>query len=118
MDIKLTPSGDVAIENDDLVLVDGADAIAQEITIRLKFFLDEWFLDKRQGVPYFEKILGQKPRLPVIKAIFRDAILSTPGVQSVSDLSVTYDGVGRVLSVTFNAVSTEGPITYNRELIL
>lgn len=118
MDIKLTPAWDIAIENDTMVLVDGLDAIAQDIQARLLFFLGEWFLDRRIGVPYFEKILGQKPRLPVIKSIFRQAILTTPGVLAVNDLLVDYDGQGRRLSVSFNATTDQGVITFNRELIL
>lgn len=118
MDIKLTPSWDIAIEDDTVVLVDGVDAIAQDVRARLQFFLGEWFLDRRIGVPYFEKILGQKPRLPVIKAIFRQAILTTPGVLSVNDLVVAYDGTSRRLDVSFKANTTEGPIVFNRELIL
>lgn len=117
-DLKLTPSGDIAIENDCIVLVDGKDAIAQDIRVRLQFFQGEWFLDRRIGVPYFQRILGQKPRLSVLKAIFRKAILTTPGVLSVSDLTVSYDGTSRVIEVSFSASTTEGEITFDRELIV
>lgn len=117
-DLKLDSSGDLAIENDSVVLVEGVDAVAQDIDIRLKFFLGEWFLDRRLGVPYYEKILGQKPRLAAIKSIFRAAILTTPGVTAVNDLTVEYDGTSRVLNVSFLATSTEGTIEYNKELIV
>ena len=118
MDIKLTPSWDIAIEDDTIVLVDGLEAIAQDVQCRLQTFLGEWFLDKRIGVPYFEKILGQKPRLSVIKAIFRQAILLTPGVLGINDLSVAYDGTSRRMDVTFRANTTEGTFTFDKELIL
>lgn len=118
MDIKLTSSWDIAIENDTIVLVDGLDAIAQDVRARLQFFLGEWFLDRRVGMPYFEKVLGQKPRLSVVKALFRKAILTTPGVQAVNDLTVAYDGTSRRMDVAFRATTTEGTLIFNRELIL
>lgn len=115
---KLTTAHDLAIEDDNLVIVAGVDAIAQDCDTRLKHFLGEWFLDQRLGVPYFEKILGHKPRIGVVKNILRKAILSTPGIVSISDYVVTYDGVSRDLSISFQGNSVEGPFIYNKELIV
>jgi hypothetical protein len=118
MDIKLDSSHDIAIENDDLVLLDGVDAIGQEVSIRLQFFLGEWFLDARVGLPYYEKILGQKPRISVVTSIFRESILSTPGILTVTDLEIDFTGATRALSVSFFADTVEGPLTYDKEFIL
>lgn len=118
MDLKLGTDHDLAIENNDLVLVDGLDAIAQDLRCRLQFFLGEWFLDQRIGMPYFQQILGAKPRLPVIKEIFRKAIMSTPGVLGLNDLSVDYEGTGRSISVAFKARTDTGILTFEEELII
>jgi len=120
MDLKLDTTGDLALtaELDDLVLVDGADAIAQDVSTRLKAFQGEWFLDTRVGMPYFQKILGQKPRLSVLQSIFRDAVLSTPGVNSINDLVLDYVGETRVLSISFRCDTVEGPLEYKEEFII
>jgi len=109
---------DLKIEVGDLVLTDGVEAVSQALDVRLQFFLGEWFLDTRLGVPYFEKILGQKPRLLVVKQIYRDAILATPGVLELNDLLVDYNGSTRVISVSFSARCSDGVLQYNKEFIL
>lgn len=118
MDLKLGPDHDLAIENDDLVLIAGLDAIAQDLRCRLQFFLGEWFLDQRIGIPYFQQILGAKPRIPVVKEIFRKAIMSTPGVLGLNDLSVVYEGTGRSISVSFKARTDVGVLTFEEDLII
>jgi hypothetical protein len=118
MDLKLDGNHDVLIEDDDLVLVDGVDAVAQDVDIRLQFFLGEWFLDTRLGIPYYQQILGEKPRLGAVASIIRKAIFTTPGVISISDFDPTWDGPSRTLSISTKIESTEGPFVYNKELIL
>lgn len=118
MDIKLNSDHDILIENDALVLVDGLDAIAQDLDICLQTFQGEWFLDTRIGLPWFQKILGQKPRLNAIKSIFRDAILRVNGVSSILDLIIDFENTTRKLSVSFRAGTVEGELPYSKELIL
>lgn len=118
MDIKLDYTSDITFENDDLVLLDGVEAIGQDVDIRLQTFLGEWFLDTRVGMPYYTKILGQKPRLAAVESIFREAILGTPGILSISDLTLDYEGTTRALSVDFHADTTEGPLEYDKEFVL
>ena len=117
-DFKLDNNYDLAIENDDLVLVDGVDAIAQDCEVRLLTFLGEWFLDQRIGIPYYQQILGQKPRLVLIKGIIRKGILTTPGILGVKDLQADYINSTRVLSLSFTADTVEGTFVYDKELII
>ncbi len=119
VDLKLDGSGDLAIEQDDLVLLEGGEAIRQDVQIRLRFFRGEWFLDTRIGVPYYEEILGQKPRLTLIKGIFRQAILSSPGIESISDLTLDFDRASRLLTVDFSADTITGEtLDFVEELII
>jgi len=117
MDLKLT-GGDLAIENDDLVLVDGVDAVAQHVTTSLKTFQGEWFLDTRVGVPYFDRVLGQKPRLAELEQLYREAIIKVPGMLSIEDMNIDFDGTTRLLSVSFRGTCDDGVIEYNEEFIL
>jgi hypothetical protein len=118
MDLKLDSNHDLAIENNDLVWIDGVDAVAQDVLIRLQFFLGEWFLDTRLGVPWFQKILGEKPRAPLVNQILRKAILTTPGMISINDFTTSYDGVTRKLTVEFRGTADSGTFEFNQELII
>ena len=54
-------TNDIVLKNGDALLIDNAERIAQQILISLRFWLGEWFLDTRQGVPYLEYILVKNP---------------------------------------------------------
>lgn len=70
-DIALnTANNDLVIKNNDLILIDNAERIAQQVLITLRFWLNEWFLDTRQGIPYLEYILVKNPNKNHIKQIF------------------------------------------------
>lgn len=118
VDIKLNGNHDITFEDDELVLVEGKEAIAQDVLVRLQFFQGEWKLDIRIGVPYFQKILGAKPRLTLVRSIIRDAILSTPDIESVNDLIVNFTLSTRVLSVSFTAETADGVVEFNKDLII
>ena len=119
MDLSLDIDGDLLInDTGDLVLIEGVDATAQHLKISLRFFQGEWFLDLRIGFPYFEEVLRKSPNLNVVRSLFRDAILETEKVVSVSDLTLDYDGTTRGLAVSFRAQTTEGPVEFDSELIL
>lgn len=119
MDIALDTFGDIDVSTGDLVLLDDTDAIKQHLRIRLQFFLGEWFLDTRVGVPYFEQLLGQKPNDEVVRSIMRSVVLSTPGVTEMRDLTIDYDGASRNLAVAFTAVTDTGAILeFDEELIV
>lgn len=121
MDFKLTSGGDLDFSTDDLVLLDHIEAVAQHLRIRLRFFLGEWFLDQRVGIPYFEKILGKVGRREnVVRSILRKAILDTSGVEALRSLSLTYTGETRLLTLEFDAdiVGADQPITFIEEMII
>lgn len=118
MDLKLDSNGDLAIEDGDLVLIDGVEAIAQDCEVRLKFFQGEWFLDQRLGVPWFQKILGHKPRLNAVSQIIQKAILTTPGILAITDFALDYEGATRTLSISFTGESESGSFDFTTELIV
>lgn len=118
MDLKLDSNGDLAIEDGDLVLIDGVEAIAQDCEVRLKFFQGEWFLDQRLGVPWFQKILGHKPRLNAVSQIIQKAILTTPGILAITDFALDYEGATRKLSISFTGESESGSFDFTTELIV
>jgi hypothetical protein len=118
VDFKLDGNDDLLIENNDLVLVDGLDAIAQDMQTRLQIFQGEWFLDTRIGVPWFQKILGSKSRSLVVKSVIRKSILTTPGILNILDLNFEFDGTTRTLSVSGRCGTVEGEFSFNKEIIV
>lgn len=104
----------------DLALTNGAPSVgadvAQAIGVRLKFVLGEWFLDQDLGIPYFESIFVKAPGIDRIKAIFRQAILDTPGVGELTSLEVSYSASTRNFVLTFACTSDEGEIDQTLEL--
>lgn len=111
-------TGDVDLTNG-IELVDDVEAIAQQIYIRLRTFLGEWFLDTRIGVPYFQKIIGKKRSQAQTDLIFRRSIQTTPGIASVTELTQTFDAATRELRIAFRAVTTTGvPISFSEAFVL
>lgn len=73
--------------------------VAQRLRQNLSFFLGEWFLDQRQGLPYWKRIIGQRFDASLIEQIFRKACLATAGVSRVERLQVAFNRRTRALSI-------------------
>ncbi len=107
---------DLLTVDNDLLLIDNAERIAQQICITLKFWLSEWFLNKNDGVPYLERIMIKNPNMSHIRQILREKIMSVDGVDSVSALNLSLDKENRTLSVTYEAYTSYGLVT-GREVL-
>lgn len=98
---------------DDLVtplrLVEGADAVVQNMIIRFQCVLGEWFLDQRQGVPYRERVFVVNPDVRALRSLFTKVAESTPGVASVGTLDLEVDKRTRTLRCKrFSATLSDG----------
>jgi hypothetical protein len=96
-----TGTHDLEIAGYDLSLVGGVDYIVQKLKIRLLFFAREWYLDTREGVPYYSDVLVKNPNVPNIDTILKTVILETPGVTELTAYQSVYDNALRKLTVTF-----------------
>lgn len=108
--IRVIPAGDLALVGGTLAFVDGPQLVRQRLMSRFRFFLGEWFLDQRLGVPYFRDVLVKNPDLGVIRSLFRRLILTTPGVLSLTSFELLYDDSARTLSFDFSARVTGGNV--------
>jgi hypothetical protein len=115
-DIKLDDSGDIDLTNMSMTLVTGQEAIAQEIRISMRFFKGEWFLDTRIGIPYFQSILGEKPSEETVATIYRQALLSIPGVKTVDSVVVTLSD--RTATVAWRCLTDDGEVIENTEALV
>jgi len=120
-DIKLNAAGnDIDLSGSELTLVDGTDAIAQHLLIRLRFFKGEFFLDRLLGVPYYESILLKNPNLNVVRNLFRETIIETPGVLAIQRFDLSLDGAVRNLSVDFSCQVTgsDAPLDFSQSFTI
>lgn len=118
-DIRLDTDGDIDVTDFTSPSLFSASealqAIGQHVLIRLRTFQGEWFLDTLEGVPYFQQILGAKNGEAVALGLIRQRILNTPGVTSVTAISVELDSA-RTLQVSFTAMTDAGALSLTAAL--
>jgi hypothetical protein len=120
MDIKLTTAaevdlinpviGDVHIDNGQIMFVENSEFIAQKLRIRFQFFRGEWYLDQREGFPYWERVFKKNPDINEIASLFRRAAYTTSGIAEVRSVEVTNDKNSRTMNVSVDALSDEGDV--------
>jgi hypothetical protein len=91
-----------------LKLVSDDDFIIQRVTIRLKYFINDWFLNINFGLPYFEEILVKNPNAVAISDLIKNMILTTPGVEEITEFTFDYQAAQRFLAINFKATTTSG----------
>lgn len=91
--------GDLRLVDGQFVLVEGIEAKRQDLTVCLRWFKGEWFLDARTGMPWFQKILGTRTPLPGIERIFRRAITQRAWVAAIESIRLVFDRASRTLRV-------------------
>jgi hypothetical protein len=111
-------AGDLRLVDGQIALVEGVEAIAQDIRTRLRWFKGEWFLDARTGFPWFERVLGQKVTERVVEMLLRRTIMRTPGVAQIASMRVSIDRRSRELSATFSALSVDGEVVDFSDFVL
>ncbi len=109
-DLKMNDQNDLLIENGDLSLVDGSDAIAQDLQQTMQLWLGEWFLDTTKGIPYRQVILVKNADLNLIQATLTNAARAVNGVTDIVSFQFDYDKAKRALSATIEAKETTGSV--------
>lgn len=110
IDIALDLDNDILFGNGDLSFVKEDAAIRQNLKQLLQYFLGEWFLNTLEGVPYRQIIFVNNPSLDLIQTTIQNQILEAPGIIELVDFQFGYNNAQRVLSIDFDAKSTNGTI--------
>lgn len=100
-DIELTASGSV-------VLLTGAAYVRQKLSTLFRFFLGEWFLDQRQGLPWFRDVFVKDPDINTIRSVFREVIFSVGEIAAIKRMNPVYDAAARLLSFDFEVTLKTG----------
>lgn len=107
-------TGDLNIVNGDITLVDGAEAVRQRLSVKLRTFLGEWFDDPTFGVPYKENVFTKPTRIQLIHATFVQAILTVPGVQKfIEPLEFDFNRSTRLFNISFAVQTDSGIVEIN-----
>jgi hypothetical protein len=112
---RVIPAGDLALENGSLVWLGRTpetrvQIIRQKIAARFRFFVGEWFLDQREGIPYYRDVLLKNPNTDLIRSLFLRVLRQTPGVLDVPSFSLEFDPSARRLSFAFEAKVSDGEV--------
>lgn len=109
-------TGDLALRDGDVLLIDNVERVAQQILITLRFWLGEWFLDVQDGIPYLDYVLVKSPNLLHIRQVFTEAIEKIEGVQRVEEMKFAFDVKNRSLRVDYEVSTNYGLLT-RREVL-
>ena len=88
----------------------GLEQVAQRVKTRLLVFKEEWFLDQREGMPWFQDILTKPLDQGFVESEMKRIILETPDVEKLTEFSLNYDSIERLLDVRFSAESVYGSL--------
>lgn len=115
IDFKMqeTPVYDIAIENGDLVLVDGIDSLRQEIIIGLYILLGEWFLDTTLGVISIEDLKNNPIDFEALADRAQTEILSHEGVIEILSFENNLDLATDAFIINTEILVEDGVITIN-----
>lgn len=104
---KLTPEGDLAIENGDFVLIEDEEVIRQQLEINYKLAKRNWFLNLDEGLNFFDNengIIGNKTLSDENRAEMIEIGTNTVGVKELINFDAQIDSEG-VLTVILKSVT-------------
>ena len=104
-------TGDLVVQNGDLMIVSNGERVAQQVLITLREWLGEWFLKTSDGVPYLEYILVKNPNEAHVRQILTEAIENVEGVKRVTELEFVFNRILRTLTVSYEIATDYGFIT-------
>jgi hypothetical protein len=108
---SLNNSNDLYLLNGRIAVVSEGEQVLQHVRTRLLTYQEEWFLDTRAGIPYFQNILIKPANLSGTEALIKTEILQTPDVLSLSAFGLEFDAITRTLNITFTALTAFGDVS-------
>lgn len=103
-------NGDLSLDGGGLSLTATlAEYVRWHIQECLSLFAGEWYLDTREGIPYFKVVQG-RPDLALLRSLYRRAVLAVPGVADVTRIDLQFDGATRELAVLIDCTLTDGEV--------
>lgn len=114
MDLALNGNHDIYLDGNDLALTTTDTETIQDLGIRLRFFMGEWFIDVTAGVPYFQEVLKKGVNIKAISSLFKKEIMDSETVSEILEFELSYDD--RTLRLDFKVMSDSGVQEFNEEI--
>ena len=109
VDLYLDPTThDVVVKDFNLVITETKqDLITQKLKIKLLWFMEEWFLNRQYGIPYFQEVFIKGVDMDTLDNVFRTAIKQEDGVLDLISYSSSINESLRTLTIT-SKIRVEG----------
>lgn len=91
---------------------DQVEAVVQSVQTRLLLWRGEYYIDKSEGTPYQDEVLGKGTEASSLRAI-QDRILETPGVVRLISFDANQDSETRHATFTVEIETEYGEATIN-----
>lgn len=116
--LKLDPvTHDLAVEAGGFANVSGEEEIRQHLRLRLHIFKGEVVYATDVGVPYIQEVMRRGTPPERLSAIFREAILGTPGITQITEgPELELDPATRLLTLTFSAETDAGLLDFSEPI--
>lgn len=110
-DILLKNDGDFDLTEGRLSLITTQQELtAQRLSIKLRTYRGEWYLDLSEGIPYFQRIFKRSSNAKAVAdTIFKNEINNDDGVISLNSFTSQLSNTG-VYSLSFNVTTVSGDI--------
>lgn len=109
---KLDENGDYVFGRNQNNYIQDANAVNQAVVTRLRQLIYEWWEDLEDGIPVWQKILGNRNKQEA-ETIIRERIQKTKYVRSILYFKVTWDNEKRTLIVQASVDTEFGQIELN-----
>lgn len=108
MDIQVGSDGKIQLSNGRLIMIrDRATLVAQRLSINLRTYLGEWFLDTNLGIDWFADVLLKNVTRQTVDAIIQSAIKKDMYVESIETFSSSIVNRNYICTFTVNIVDLE-----------
>lgn len=106
---KLDENGDYVFGRNQNNYISDAAAVNQAVVTRLRQLIYEWWEDLEDGIPVWQKILGNRNKQEA-EQIIRDRIQKTKYVKSLLSFTPTWDNEKRTLLIEASVDTEFGPV--------
>jgi len=79
-DLRLGSTHDLLIVNNDFDIVYNIDKVRQNLKIRLQSFINDWFLDIRDGINFYGIVFVKEPDMNLIDGVIKTVIMETDDI--------------------------------------
>lgn len=110
-DIKIE-NNRLAMQDGDLVLVEGIDEIKQHVIVALNTFYKDWLLDSSKGIDYARGIRNTE----FLEHDVKKQIQGVKDVQSVNDFILEFDRKNLSIKISANIKTRYGNLSLNNEI--